>query len=486
MRRGSSSPANFLPGELVYLQVSDASEEARQLEGIVVAVPTGQDRAVVCLGLAGYRSREGRFLSEAEVGRADEQGTPEGAYFVAGQGIFFAGVPVAALCFPCPKSWQERLHTFPDALPGEQVLRFWERRQQSLFVDAMDTEAESSRRPAARQPAPPREAAPARRRPTTMRIDMDTDEEEEQGDFQEAVEEEGRADAGLQAMFDTLQQRFEQMDAAEVNQNPPPVAPRRPVGDNQPGNGERGSGQSIGRGAGQASNMIDPASMMNTDPSAGVQMMMLMLMQKMVDRHRQAGSRRYAFGHRIRCRCWQDAEQNESAECEVENRSEAIVTAFEDAWEEHLGARGRPWRWRDVAEYVDWKRYLSLKRCFVMMGEAGKLNRSGHLMQASAQLMQNMKALIEMSIYGDWKIAWPITHLPDPIGGRVHGAQEEELEAIMARLKIESDLDKNVLTVNRDGQSPPPAGEDAKPNGKAGKKKWWKKQWGDEAKEKAG
>eukprot|EP00972_Heterocapsa_arctica_P034477 5076710-Heterocapsa_arctica.AAC.1 len=34
-----------------------------------------------------------------------------------------------------------------------------------------------------------------------------------------------------------------------------------------------------------------------------------------------------------------------------------ITKEYTDEWEERLGARGRPWTWRDVGRHINWAKY---------------------------------------------------------------------------------------------------------------------------------
>eukprot|EP00930_Biecheleria_cincta_P056815 TRINITY_DN42861_c0_g1_i1.p2 TRINITY_DN42861_c0_g1~~TRINITY_DN42861_c0_g1_i1.p2 ORF type:complete len:317 (-),score=54.78 TRINITY_DN42861_c0_g1_i1:318-1268(-) len=304
---------------------------------------------------------------------------------------------------------------------------------------------------------------------------MDTDEEEETK-FQEVLEEEGRPDANLKSLCRTVQQRFSQDDRA-AQASPQIVAGRRTIGgETQPATGARGSGQGPGLGGAQAAGVLDPRGMAApVDTNTNLQMMIVVMMQRVVEK---MGQDTAPLGSDSGAGVGRTLNKMRALKQKLKTDPESIVTTFEDVWEETLGARGRPWRWRDVADHVNWKRYLSLKRAFVLMGKALELNRAGHHMQANAQLVQNMQALKEMSVYGDWKVAWPVTHLPDPIGGRVHGAHDEELEAILARLKVESDLDRNILRASKDHPSPGAGTEDSKERKRRTepqKKKWWKK-----------
>ena len=93
---------------------------------------------------------------------------------------------------------------------------------------------------------------------------------------------------------------------------------------------------------------------------------------------------------------------------------------------------------------MNWGKMVSLTRCFKMMGAYLKLNRAKKHSECAAQLVQCMKSLVEMSCYQDWRIAWPINYLEDPLEVRRHAAREEELEAGMTKLEEEADVDHTI------------------------------------------
>ena len=122
-----------------------------------------------------------------------------------------------------------------------------------------------------------------------------------------------------------------------------------------------------------------------------------------------------------------------------------VVDEFYDYWQTELGAEEKPWTWEDVADEIAWGKLLSLKRCFVMIGACLRLNRAKRYSESSAQMVQCLKALGEMAAYQDWKVVWPLTHLADPITKTSHTAPEPELEAVLTKLKVESDLNRTLM-----------------------------------------
>ena len=53
-----------------------------------------------------------------------------------------------------------------------------------------------------------------------------------------------------------------------------------------------------------------------------------------------------------------------------------------------------------------------------------------------------MKAIHQFVLDSNWRTAWPLTFLPDPIEKRKHGGTEYELEAVLGYLKTQDELVK--------------------------------------------
>ena len=59
---------------------------------------------------------------------------------------------------------------------------------------------------------------------------------------------------------------------------------------------------------------------------------------------------------------------------------------------------------------------------------------------AEARTVQCMKATHQFSLDGSWRVAWPLTYLPDPIERAKMGATEPELEAVLGWLRVHDDI----------------------------------------------
>jgi hypothetical protein len=119
-----------------------------------------------------------------------------------------------------------------------------------------------------------------------------------------------------------------------------------------------------------------------------------------------------------------------------------ISQEYTDEWEERLGARGRPWSWRDVAKHINWAKYRSMWRVYVMLGEIKSYLETNQAALAEAQTVQCMKSIHQFALDGSWRVAWPLTHMTDPIDKVRHGGKEEELEAVLAYLRTQDDIKK--------------------------------------------
>ena len=59
-----------------------------------------------------------------------------------------------------------------------------------------------------------------------------------------------------------------------------------------------------------------------------------------------------------------------------------------------------------------------------------------------AQIVQCFKALHEFAVQADWRTAWPLTHLPDPVDASPPVGTEVEMEVILVALNTREDLKK--------------------------------------------
>ena len=106
------------------------------------------------------------------------------------------------------------------------------------------------------------------------------------------------------------------------------------------------------------------------------------------------------------------------------------------------------------------------------MAAESKLDR----LYTRSLVVQCLKALHEFAQQGDWRTAWPLTHMPDPIENNQLGGSELEMECVLAVLKTKDDLlEKSKASRSRAVRELVSDGEDEKekPPGKPGKN--WKR-----------
>ena len=152
---------------------------------------------------------------------------------------------------------------------------------------------------------------------------------------------------------------------------------------------------------------------------------------------------------------------------QLHNHPGRIIREYEQGWVAELGAAHKPWTWRDVATAIPWGKYRFMMRVYVMFGEIKALMERGEHLQAEAQLVQCMKATHEFGLKGNWKVAWPYTHLQDPCEKAAHAGTEVEAEAIIGMLRTREDLRKKGQTRDLVGDEEE---EEAPRGGKHGKK----------------
>ena len=128
----------------------------------------------------------------------------------------------------------------------------------------------------------------------------------------------------------------------------------------------------------------------------------------------------------------------------VREQPQEIVQEYTKKWEDEMGAAGKPWRWLDVNWQIDWGKFKSMKRCHAMLChilEQDMVAQSAHQRLAvHAQIIQCLKSLHEFALQGDWRTAWPLTMLPDPVEQSGMAGAEMEMECILASLKTAEDL----------------------------------------------
>ena len=124
---------------------------------------------------------------------------------------------------------------------------------------------------------------------------------------------------------------------------------------------------------------------------------------------------------------------------------EKIYEEYRAEWEESLGAEGKPWTWRDVSLQIQWNGHLSMRRMYVLFGAVLQQLKERKRKLAMAQTVQAMKSIHEFATTSKWELAWPLTFLLDPLRSKKHGGREEEMEAILAYVRTQRELDSKTM-----------------------------------------
>jgi hypothetical protein len=139
-----------------------------------------------------------------------------------------------------------------------------------------------------------------------------------------------------------------------------------------------------------------------------------------------------------------------------------------------LGAQdGRAWTYWDKNKRIPWGKLLDLKRAFFLVAEVVRLLDEGKTGQGHAMAVQTLKAMEQVALNGgNWRAAWHLAGIQDPMGKRTFAGTEAETEAIAAYItEIES------LEAKLRGRGVPAASSGSEKEGSADKeKKSWKKK----------
>ena len=124
----------------------------------------------------------------------------------------------------------------------------------------------------------------------------------------------------------------------------------------------------------------------------------------------------------------------------IQSNPKRVYNEYKEQWIVELGAEGRPFRWLDRNRFIRWKKFKSVKRFDWILCHILELLDQGRVDVARAQTVQSMKCLHTFANHGSWRVAWPHTHLVDPLRNQVNGATEVENEAVLSYSKVEDDI----------------------------------------------
>ena len=127
---------------------------------------------------------------------------------------------------------------------------------------------------------------------------------------------------------------------------------------------------------------------------------------------------------------------------EIHRRPQGLVTEYINKVREILGVvDGQVWTFSDFNKRIAWGKHKGLQRMHFMLGEVLVLMDSGRVAEAEALVCQCLKATHQAALDdGDWRVAWHLTGLRDPLLRQRWGGTERELETIAAYSKAMEDL----------------------------------------------
>lgn len=158
---------------------------------------------------------------------------------------------------------------------------------------------------------------------------------------------------------------------------------------------------------------------------------------------------------------------------EMKRRPEKHIKRYIRDAEEVLGVtKGIPYRLTDFTQKLNWGKQRTLHRVHYALSSILELQLQGKTMQSTLLMTQVLRSINQCSLdQGDWRTAWLLTHLPDPMLRPRFGGEEQSLEVIGAYVKAMHDLEKRGRSSAADQDvDDPVAGKGKNGKGKKGKK----------------
>ncbi len=112
--------------------------------------------------------------------------------------------------------------------------------------------------------------------------------------------------------------------------------------------------------------------------------------------------------------------------------------------EEQLGASSEtPYALSDLSRKLNWGKQKSLMRLHFGISEALETLLKGKVEQSGLQLTLLLRAIHQCSLDGgNWKVAWLLTHMVDPLERPKFGGEAQDLEIIASYVRAMGDLEK--------------------------------------------
>jgi len=165
------------------------------------------------------------------------------------------------------------------------------------------------------------------------------------------------------------------LDADTAMPAPPSLSARRDPASHlgEPPAVGRSSGKGAGLGGGEKHG------------GAETQLMMMQVMEAMLEKVQKPQSEDQAEGSLDGLRVVKALSRLRELKTRMHQNPKGVYKAFKEAWEEELGADGKPWTWQDVSHHIPFGKFGSLKRMHVLMGTVLNLLERGQTDLAMAQ-----------------------------------------------------------------------------------------------------
>ena len=157
----------------------------------------------------------------------------------------------------------------------------------------------------------------------------------------------------------------------------------------------------------------------------------------------------------------------------MEAHPRRLVEEYVEKSKEILGVQpGQVWNSCDLNRKIAWGRHRGLQRMHYMLCELFVRLDAGRADESQALTVQCPKAVHQAQLDdGDWKMAWLLTNLRDPLQRTRFGGSERELEAIASFTRAMDDLEVRMKKErgkphDEDGEAEPQQGRTPKGGGK--------------------
>lgn len=133
-------------------------------------------------------------------------------------------------------------------------------------------------------------------------------------------------------------------------------------------------------------------------------------------------------------------------------------------------SRDTPYLLTDFTKRISWGKHRTLQRLHYAISDTLQLQLAGHTDRAGLQMTQILRAIHQCSLdQGDWRVAWHLLHLQDPVEKPRFGGEPQQLEVVAGYIRAMNDLEKKSRmspNLNQNGDDPPENQKGGKGKGK--------------------